>query len=81
MAFLEAVKYTPKKVIMIDDKLYNLKSLEKSLPGKIDYLGFRYAAADPWVEAFDSKIAEVQSRYFRGILSDEDAAQLLKKEK
>lgn len=74
------INYQPKKVIFINDKHKYVMQLEETFSAlKIPYLGFRYAACDQDIHRYDPKVAKVQHHYFGSILSNEDAAYLLKK--
>lgn len=75
--FLTLAEKTPKKILFIDDRMKNLKSIggmcEKE---KIDFVGFRYAGADDLVENFKPIIGDIQLyclRAFDKVLSDEKA--------
>jgi FMN phosphatase YigB (HAD superfamily) len=72
--FLDRVKYTPKKVVFVDDKLKNVRNVDQALKERgIECLCIRYGAADRKVKAFKPSVADVQLNYFGKILSDEAA--------
>jgi len=52
--FLAACHYTPTQIILVDDKRYNLESVEKqlSLVG-IKFIGLRYAGCDERIAGFN----------------------------
>lgn len=78
ISLLEQIDYRPKKIIFIDDKLSHVEDLEIALgQANIDYLGIRYAKADPRVNSFDWEIAEFQMQKFPHFISDEEAIELL----
>lgn len=75
----EYLGYAPKKIIFINDKEKYVLQLEEVFPEiGIPYIGFRYAACDDDYANYDTRIAAVQRKYFNQILSDEDAATILK---
>ncbi len=52
--FLDACHYTPTQIILVDDKLYNLQSVEKQLNlAGIQFIGLRYAGCDERIANFD----------------------------
>lgn len=64
------------RIIVIDDRLQNIKNLEETLAGKeIDFAGWHYRAADATARAYDSRVANLQLEMFeRGhLLSDDEA--------
>ncbi len=70
------------KVIFVDDRPSNVESVDKALTAEgIPVLTLRYAAADPWVNSFDSRIAELQWQEFKfngRFMSDEEALCILR---
>ncbi len=68
-------------IIFIDDKLYNLESVEKSFAeSNIILESYRYGAADVVVNSFNPQVADIEYSIFkdqRQIISDEEAAQLV----
>ncbi len=65
------------RVIFIDDKAYNLESVEKSFTGSsIELKSYRYAAADPFLKNFDPAVADVVYSIFKinGVLVTDEAA-------
>jgi hypothetical protein len=81
MDFLVSTDSHPESVIFVDDKMSNVRSVEKVLEGtSIRHLSFRYGAADATVARFNSRLADIQYREFveKGILiSDEVGLALL----
>jgi hypothetical protein len=77
-AFFQALKYYPKRVIFVDDKLSQVQEVEKFLEQKnIEFIGIRFSAADQRVKAFDPEIAELQFSQLPKIISDEEAKRML----
>ena len=78
---IENSKIRPKKIVFIDDRLYNLESVEKSFAqGNIILESYRYAAADPIVARFDSQLADIEYSFFKDsnlFLSDAEAKALV----
>ncbi len=74
-------KIKPNKIVFIDDRKYNLDSVETSLEGMpFELVSLRYGAADPIVATFNSQIADLEYSFFKvdGILiSDTEAASLI----
>ena len=68
-------------IIFIDDKLYNLESVEKSFAeSNIILESYRYGAADAVVNTFNPQVADIEYSIFkdqRQIIADEEAAQLV----
>ncbi|MES3036864.1 MAG: DUF2608 domain-containing protein [Bdellovibrionota bacterium] len=55
----------PDKIVFIDDKLYNLESVEKSFAEETIMLtSYRYSAADVFVKSFNPQIADLQYSFF-----------------
>ncbi len=77
MNFINASKLDPKKIVFIDDKPNNVKSVDAALNAAgIENIEFRYGAADERVRNFDSKIASFEYHYFllhKVFISDEKA--------
>lgn len=66
-----------KRIIFVDDKLYNLESVEKSMDDQsIELISYRYAAADSFVNGFDPVLADVVYTIFKinGTLISDEAA-------
>jgi len=62
--FFEKINWHPTKVIMIDDRIQNLKSVQEELqPLGIPFVGFEYKAAEKLPAFFDKEIAEFQMTY------------------
>lgn len=77
--FLQKNEYYPKKIIFVDDKLEHVKDVaEACMQLDIDFVGIRYGGADAHVASFDPGIAEMQQFFMHNILSDEEAAILIK---
>lgn len=76
--FLQENRVKPSRIIFVDDKAKHVQSVETALLGTgIEYFGFRYGAADPIVQNFDSKIADRQLQIFQSsgeLISDQAAA-------
>lgn len=69
------------RIIFVDDRLYNLESVEASFVGSpIRLQSYRYGAADSFVKRFDPLIADVQYSLFKEahVLIAEDEAQQLR---
>jgi hypothetical protein len=66
----------PTKVVFVDDRLHHLENMEAQLSDlSIEYVGVHYIKT--LEHLFDSKIAEIQAKYFPQILSDEEAEKKL----
>ncbi len=59
--FLMAINFSPSRIIVIDDKIENIKSIFYTLP-EADILGLHYIKAKP---SDDKAIAEFQASYFK----------------
>lgn len=74
-------KVRPTKIVFIDDKQYNVDSIEKSLAGSgIVLESYRYGAADPIVAAYDPKVADVEYSFFKEfnhLLTDQEAEDIM----
>lgn len=58
---LDIINYHPDHIIFLDDKLYNVESVEKAaLKRNVSYIGIRYSGCDELVKNFDYKKAEQQ---------------------
>ncbi|MEI8025959.1 MAG: DUF2608 domain-containing protein [Pseudomonadota bacterium] len=79
--FLNSSDQKPKKIVFIDDKPHNVKSVETALnDAGIENVEFRYGAADERVKNFDSQLANFEFHYFllhKVFLDDEKAKELL----
>lgn len=75
---IENSQVKPKKIVFIDDKLYNLESVEKSMAEVgINLTSYRYGAADKFVTGFDPVLADIKYSFFketRRVLSDDELA-------
>jgi hypothetical protein len=79
LAYLKTLKKIPKRIVVIDDKMSNVKNIADAIePLGIPFIGIRYGAADEKVKAYNPEIAELQREHFQKILSDEEALHLLK---
>ena len=59
--FFEIAGKKPKKIVFIDDRMKNIKSLNKTCQElSIDFVGIRYSATDNSVENFDGKVGDIQ---------------------
>ena len=57
--FLKKINYTPKKIIMFDDKMKNIKAVEKAAKEHhVEYVGIRFSLNDQKKKKFDPKEAE-----------------------
>lgn len=70
----------PKRIVFIDDKLYNLESVEKSFKeSNIILDSYRYGAADGIVAGFDPKLADVEYSFLKELkllISDSEATKI-----
>jgi phosphoglycolate phosphatase-like HAD superfamily hydrolase len=79
VAFLARVGMKPDAVIFVDDKKRNVANVERALvAAKIPHVAWRYGGADPSVKRFDGPTADVQYFHLQRILSDADAAALVR---
>jgi Protein of unknown function (DUF2608) len=62
--FLKEINWTPKKIIFIDDKMHNIKSVIQALEDKIQVYGVHYTKADDFPCDLDKQIAKNQVDYF-----------------
>lgn len=78
---IENSKRRPKKIVFIDDRLYNLESVEKSFEqSNIIIESYRYAAADTIVANFNPKLADIEYSFLKEsqqLLSDTEAKTLI----
>jgi hypothetical protein len=78
IAFFEEMGRIPKKMVVVDDRLDQLKALEETAQTLgIEFVGIRFSAADRRVQSFDGDIADVQFSYLPKVVSDEDANEML----
>lgn len=81
LAFLDAIKWLPKKILFIDDKLNFLLSVESAAEKRqIDFQGFHYLAAKSYPGKLNEELAKFQFRYLAEQgewLSDEEAQKAL----
>ncbi len=70
--------YKYKKIIFIDDRKYNLDSIESSLKDEpVVLLTYRYGAADNFVQSFNPELADLIYSFFletKTLMSDSTAA-------
>lgn len=79
--FLDKIRYKPKNVVFIDDKVKHVIQLEEeSMKRGIPYVGLRYGYLDEKVRNFDKELTDLQFEHFGHILSDEQAHKLLQRE-
>ena len=64
------------KVIMFDDKEYNLRSCETSNTSN-EFIGYRYGFMDQNVKNFSYKVSELQEKYLFEIIPDELAMKII----
>jgi hypothetical protein len=67
----------PQRVIFIDDKDYNVESVEKFMQTTgIEFTAYRYGGVDHEVEAFDAEVADLQFYWFlkTGVIYSDDEA-------
>ncbi len=81
LKFFKKAHFSPKKVVFIDDVTRNAVQVNAALTAKgIDTKSVRYSATDTQVNAFDSKIADMQMRVFinkRELISNDTAKKML----
>jgi FMN phosphatase YigB (HAD superfamily) len=79
--FLKRTHLKPVKIIFLDDKLYNVESVDSAmLANGVESQAFRYGAADEKVNSFDPRVANFQYHYFllhQVFLSDEETERKL----
>lgn len=57
---LQNSKSQPKRIIFIDDKLYNLESIEKSMADNdLELISYRYGGADDYVSGYNPVVADI----------------------
>ncbi len=72
--------FYPKRIVFINDKSNNLREVEVACEERgIPFLGLRYGFLDAKVKAFRADIANMQFNYFKKILSDHEAKQLVER--
>ena len=77
---LKKLHYTPKRILVIDDKPSCLTQVHESCKERnIPCIGLRYGFTDPKVNNFRSDIAEKQFEAFKKIPSDQEITLLLSK--
>lgn len=81
--FLEDIHYRPAKVIMVEDMIAHLESVEKAMNELgIPFTGFRYGRQDSYNSSFDPMIANLQLKALltQGYIPTDDQAALWKSE-
>jgi len=69
-AFLKVTEMKPKKIVFVDDKSRHVESVEAALKGTgIEYVGFRYGAADERVKAFRMEQANEEAKKFGSLVN------------
>ena len=86
LELLQILNYSPKNIIFVDDKPYNVTNIEHSLNTlnvPISYYGFRYGQMDAFNHLYDPNLADIQfERLFNPkILSNDQALALWKLKK
>jgi FMN phosphatase YigB (HAD superfamily) len=77
LRLLDAMEAHPKRIVYIDDGRHHLEEMEKALSEKkIEFIGIHYKRAQK--RPYDSQIADLQYRSLPEILSDAEAALILK---
>jgi len=78
LSFLKRVNFEPECVVYINDKASHLREVEEACETrKIRFMGLRYSGADEMVKNFKPNIADLQQRYFTGIVPDDIANDLV----
>ena len=66
------------RLVFVDDKMEYIQELQETCEAnQIEYTGLRYARRDGAAASYDPAIADVQEKYFKEILSNEDAEKIL----
>jgi len=77
-AYLDKIKYYPKKIVFINDKKSHLIPVEESCNERnIPFVGLRYGYVDEKVENYNKHVAAIQIQHFGNLLSDDEALALL----
>lgn len=82
--FCDAIGYSPKKIVFINDKASHLSEVEKVAKQRgVEFVGLRYGYSDARKKAFRSDVAEYQfaNSSFAQLLSDQEALERLEKRK
>jgi hypothetical protein len=80
MAFFKEVSQSPEHVVMIDDSLKHLQSVEKVLQEKkIPFIGLHYQFPEKFVKQFSPILANIEEKHMGKILSDAEAKVYLEK--
>ena len=83
MIFLDKIKLQPRKIIFIDDRIENIRSVaEECIKYHIEFIGLHYTAAAILSEQLDEKVARYQYDYLlknKRWLSDAEAKLHIKK--
>lgn len=79
--FMEAVQFRPKHVVFVNDKQDHLEQLLETLDEEqIPNIGLRYGGLDERVLNYDHEVATLQKKRFQGLISDQEAKELLAKD-
>jgi hypothetical protein len=78
--FLNLIKFQPKSMLFINDKMENLKEVEMMCTEEhIPFTGLRYGFLDEKIKKFRKDLVDVQFDHFGHILSDEAAEAILER--
>ncbi|MEI6243070.1 MAG: DUF2608 domain-containing protein, partial [Chlamydiota bacterium] len=81
LSFLQEISFIPKRIVMIDDSMKHLQNVEEVLQEKhIPFLGLHYRFPEGKVKRFSPAIADMEWKYMRKILSDDQAKAYLEKD-
>lgn len=76
--FQNLIKYTPARIVFIDDDLMNLKNIEKAVENRgISFIGLHYTYVKETLPPLDISVPRKQLEIFLRILEDEEALQLI----
>lgn len=76
---LRRLNLHPEKIVFIDDKLGNVRNVEKALnQSSFKHVEFRYGAADGKVKSWNPRLAVFQEHMIGRILSDAEAVKLMR---
>jgi hypothetical protein len=81
--FCEKIGYFPKRIVLIDDKLSHLESMEKeAMKRGVEFVGLRYGFSDARKTAFSPAIADYQlaNSTLMHLLSDQEAEDRMQKQ-
>lgn len=75
----DRLDYVPKRVLFIEDKAYNINQVSSMCEKlNIPFVGLRYNYLDDKVAYFQKDVAKVQFEHFSHLLSNEEAAEILR---